>query len=73
MAETYRILLLCPVTRKVIDTGIRTSGREVLSSGIYQDGTAKCPYCGGFHSFEGSAYLQIESNSASDSLWRPNP
>jgi hypothetical protein len=73
MAQVYRIMLLCPETRQEVDTGMRTSGREVLSSDIYREGTAKCPHCGRFHVFEGNAYLQIESDSSADSLWRPNP
>lgn len=73
MAQVFRIMVCCPVTKQGLDTGIRTSGREVLSSDIYQRGMVDCPHCDQFHPFDGNAFLEIERCSAFDSLWRPNP
>jgi hypothetical protein len=73
MAQIFKIVVRCPVTSKEIDTGIRTSGREVLSSNVYQDGMVDCPHCGSFHALDGNSFLRIEAASATDSLWRPNP
>ncbi len=73
MAQAYKIVVRCPVTGKEFDTGIRTSGRDALGSGAYQDGSVNCLHCGGFHSLDGNAFLQIEPISAADALWRPNP
>lgn len=73
MAQLYKIMIRCPLTKLEIDTGIRTSGREVLISNIYQNGMVNCPHCNQFHKFEGNAFLKIETESPADSLWRPNP
>ncbi len=73
MAQLFRIMVRCPVTNADIDTGIRTSGREVLSSDIYQDGSIICTHCKQFHSFSGNSFLQVENRPSAESLWRPNP
>ncbi len=73
MARLFKIMLRCPVTNQELDTGISTSGREVLSSDIYQDGTIRCPYCLEFHSIGANAYAEADSRPAPGSIWRPNP
>ncbi len=72
MSQVFRIMVSCPATKQNIDTGIITSGREVLNTNIYE-GTVSCPYCGQFHRLDGNAFLQVEDNLTTDSLWRPNP
>ncbi len=73
MAQVFKVMVRCPVTHQEFDTGIRTSGREVLASNVYQNGIADCFHCHQFHPLEGNAYLVPESTSRADSLWRPNP
>jgi len=73
MAQVFKVMIRCPVTKLEIDTGIRTFGREVLNSSIYQDGMVNCPHCTQFHAFDGNAFVQIEADPSADSLWRPNP
>ncbi len=73
MAKVFKVVVRCPVTQMEIDTGIRTSGREVMSSSIYQDGNVDCPHCRQIHSFEANAFLAPEADVPIDSLWRPNP
>ncbi len=73
MAQVFKVVVRCPVSGREYDTGIRTSGREVLSSGVYQDGMAQCPHCGGSHSLDGNSFLRLDTVATADSLWRPNP
>jgi hypothetical protein len=72
MNSTTRIMMLCPTTRKSFDTGIRTSGRDVLGSDLYDDAQFACPYCGQLHEAKGNAYPAIEFNEGAGALWRPN-
>jgi hypothetical protein len=72
MALIYRIMVRCPDTGKVIDSGIRTSGRETVNSGLLQAGSLGCPYCHKLHSYESNSYLEVESMDSADGLWRPN-
>lgn len=72
MAQLYRIMVRCPETGNVLDSGIETSGREALDSGLYQDGVVNCRHCGGLHSFEGNAFLNPVGPKAREGLWRPN-
>jgi hypothetical protein len=63
----------CPATQQVIDTGIRTSGRDALTSGLYRDATAHCSHCRQLHPFEGNAFVEADAPALSNGLWRPNP
>jgi hypothetical protein len=72
MGYDYRIMVRCPVTGKAIDSGIRTSGRDVLSEGLFRTGTVGCPHCGGLHSFADNGYRELERVTGSNDLWRPN-
>jgi hypothetical protein len=72
MAVIYRIMVQCPETGKAIDSGMRTSGREALNSGLLQAGTLGCPYCRKMHSFQGDGYLDVDARNSADALWRPN-
>ncbi len=72
MAVTYKVMVRCPVTGRVIDSGIRTSGREVINSGLFQSGSIGCPHCGHLHSFDGNSYLDVDRDSSVVGLWRPN-
>jgi hypothetical protein len=71
MAETYRILIRCPVSKQIMDTGMRTSGREVLNTGIYADGKVRCRFCGQVHSLE-AAFADVEQDRSLGDVWRPN-
>ncbi len=73
MAQLYEVVLRCPVTRNTLETGIRTSGRDVLTSGIYSDGRFNCRFCRQFHLFEGNAFVRPAADIAGADLWRPNP
>ncbi len=73
MAHNYRIMLRCPATGKSIDSGIRTSGRDVLREGLYRNGTISCPHCGQLHSFVDHSFREVEGVAATSDLWRPNP
>jgi hypothetical protein len=72
MALRYKIMVQCPVSGKRIDSGIRTTGREALSSGLFQDGSVACPHCGQMHTFESNCFLDVEQTLASNRPWRPN-
>jgi hypothetical protein len=71
MAQIFRILVLCPITRQALDTGIRTSGREVLNSDIYGGGKIYCRLCGGMHSLD-EAFPEISEDRSLQETWRPN-
>jgi hypothetical protein len=71
MAETFRILIRCPVGNEILDTGIRTSGREVLTTDIYRGGRIRCRFCGRFHSLE-DAFADVARDGDVGDMWRPN-
>jgi hypothetical protein len=73
MAQVYRVMVQCPHTKNVLDTGIRTSGRESLNGNAYRDGTVTCHHCGQLHSIEETGFLKLDTNGAGDDIWRPNP
>ncbi len=73
MPTVYRIMLRCPLTTNVLDTGIRTSGRESLNGDAYGDGRFSCPFCNQFHSLDEDGFFEVDQNQSGDSLWRPNP
>jgi hypothetical protein len=72
MALVYKVVIQCPVTGGVIDRGIRTAGREVVSSGLFQDGLVSCPYCSQMHDLEDNSYLEMDRGGSVNGLWRPN-
>jgi hypothetical protein len=72
MAPVYQIVIQCPVTGRLIDRGIRTSGREAVSSGLFQAGTVSCPYCSQMHALENNSYLDMDRAASVNGLWRPN-
>jgi hypothetical protein len=73
MAQIYRILIRCPTTGKALDTGIRTSGRDAITSDIYRDGTVSCRHCGKFHPLKGNIFVEPDAARLRNDLWRPNP
>jgi len=73
MAQTYRILVRCPATGKAIETGITTTGRDALSSGIFEEGKASCHHCHQMHGFREHAFIGLVQDTAPDGIWRPNP
>ncbi len=73
MAQVYRIMVRCPTTQEALDTGIRTSGRDAMTSTLYRDGMVNCRHCGQFHPFEGNAFAELDPTSLPSDLWRPNP
>lgn len=73
MANTLRVMVRCPATQQVFDTGIRTSGREALTNNAYQDGVISCRFCNKFHSLDEDAFFAAEQSQQSGGLWRPNP
>ena len=72
MAPVYRIMVRCPATGKMIDSGIRTSGRETANNALFNGSTVSCPYCRQLHSLQKNSCLDVVSSSAAKSLWRPN-
>ncbi len=73
MANTFRVMVRCPTTQQVFDTGIKTSGREALTNNAYQDGVFSCRFCDKFHSLDVDAFFAVEPDQHSGQLWRPNP
>ncbi len=74
MKNLFKIMLRCPVTTRVFDTGMRTTGREALTNNVYREGTISCVFCDQLHSLDENAFFEVESNAqSSDALWRPNP
>jgi hypothetical protein len=73
MAQLYRIMVRCPSTHEVVDTGIRTSGRDAITSRVYRDGMVNCRHCKQFHPFEGNAFVELDASRFRNDLWRPNP
>jgi hypothetical protein len=72
MPPVYRIMVRCPVTRRMIDSGIRTSGREAANSALSQESTVSCPYCRQLHSMEYDSCLDVDRSTSAKGLWRPN-
>jgi hypothetical protein len=72
MPPVYRIMVRCPVTRRMIDSGIRTSGREAASSALFQESIVSCPYCRQLHSLENNSCLDVDRSTSTKGLWRPN-
>jgi hypothetical protein len=73
MAQIFKVMICCPQTKSVLDTGIRTSSREALNNTAYQQGEISCRFCGQFHSVATDAFLELYEVRPGDSLWRPNP
>ncbi len=73
MANLFKVKIRCPATHQTFDTGIRTSGREALSSNAYQEGMISCRFCNQFHSLDEDAILEVEQDRRPEGLWRPNP
>jgi hypothetical protein len=71
MVQIFRILVRCPVTKETVDTGIRTSGREVLNSDIYGPCRVHCRHCGGMHGLH-DAFPVISEETSLQEIWRPN-
>lgn len=73
MAQIYRVMLRCPQSKSILDTGIRTSGREALNNNVYRQGMINCRSCSQFHPIDVDAFIEADLVSSGDSLWRPNP
>jgi hypothetical protein len=71
MHPAFRVMVRCSLAQRDFDTGIRTSGREVLSSGIY-DGKVTCPLCNQSHFLQDNAFLALDEVQSDEALWRPN-
>ena len=72
MPVVYKVMVRCPQTAKSVDSGIRTTGRETVSGGLFRNGTLHCSHCGNMHSLGSNCYLDVERVSSADTLWRPN-
>lgn len=72
MAPVYKIMVRCAVTGRMIDSRIRTSGRETLNSALFQESTLSCPYCRQLHSLENNSCLDVDRFASTKGLWRPN-
>jgi hypothetical protein len=72
MPPVYRIMVRCPVTGKMFDSGIRTSGREAANSALFQDSSLSCPYCRQLHSMEYNSCVDVDRFTSKRGLWRPN-
>jgi len=73
MAVLFKVMIRCPVSSNEIDTGIRTSGRESLSSDIYEEGGVLCPACHRFHRLCDDGFLDVAQEALEQDVWRPNP
>jgi hypothetical protein len=73
MAQVFKIIVRCPISHSNIDTGIRTTGRESLSSDIYEGGGMLCPDCHRFHSLRDEGFLSVADETLRQPVWRPNP
>ena len=73
MSLVYRILVRCPATGQVLDTGIATSGREALNSSLFEEGKTACAHCRQPHSLKEHGFYSVQVDTAAQSLWRPNP
>ncbi len=73
MAQVYTIMARCPVSQRSIDTGIRTTGRESLSSDLYEGGGVLCPDCHRCHRLSDEGYISIAEETLGQEVWRPNP
>jgi hypothetical protein len=73
MAVLFKVMIRCPSTGEVFDTGIRTTGREALNNNAYRQGMASCSKCGKFHSLDDDAFMEVEKRTDTETLWRPNP
>jgi|MudIll2142460700_1097286.scaffolds.fasta_scaffold84827_3 hypothetical protein len=73
MARVYKITVRCPISHSNIDTGIRTTGRESLSSDIYEGGGVFCPDCHRFHGLRDEGFLSVAEETPGEQAWRPNP
>ncbi len=73
MAHVFKLLVCCPKTLKALDTGIRTSGRESLSSSVYDGGRIRCTECHQFHSVLEHGFFALDRERLVHPLWRPNP
>ncbi len=69
----YKVMIRCPVSSHDIDTGLRTSGREVLSSDIYEGGGVFCPDCHRFHRLRDEGFFGVADETLKQPVWRPNP
>jgi hypothetical protein len=72
MATIYKVMVRCPSSHDSIDTGLRTSGRESMSSEIYAAGSFFCPGCRTFHSLRDAGYLDVTAERLEQDAWRPN-
>ena len=73
MGNMFKVLIRCPVSSNEIDTGVRTSGREFLSSDIYEAGGVLCPDCHRVHRFSDEGFLSVAEETLAQGVWSPNP
>ena len=72
MPPVYRIMVRCPVTGRMIDSGIRTSGREAANGALFQGSNVSCPYCRQLHPMEYNSCPDVDRFTPKKVLWRPN-
>jgi hypothetical protein len=73
MSQIFRIMVRCPTTGNLLDTGITTSGRESLNNDLFEEGKVSCRYCRQSHDFQQHAFLSAQQDSFPNGPWRPNP
>lgn len=73
MAVLFKVMICCPSSGEVFDTGIRTTGREALNNNAYRQGMVSCGSCGKFHSLDDDAFMEVVKRTEAETLWRPNP
>ena len=73
MSGSFRIMVRCPATGQVQETGLAVSSREALSNDIFREGMVGCRFCGRFHSLVKEVFFEAGEASFADDLWRPNP
>jgi hypothetical protein len=72
MGNMYKVMIRCPVSSHEVDTGIRTTGRESLSSDISEGGVL-CPDCQRFHKLSDEGFFSVAEETLPKQAWRPNP
>jgi hypothetical protein len=60
------------MTGRLLESGMRTSGRETLNSGLLRESRIYCRHCHALHGYDQHAYFNRHGADAGTGLWRPN-
>jgi hypothetical protein len=71
--RVYRIMIRCPATGKIADTGLETTSQQEFAAGAFIGQRLTCPHCGQVHRWQKEeAFLQVDDTPSTGRLWRPN-